>query len=187
MCHSFDGFWLIIFDGNYTSGIRKKTKNKPQAFDDPVALRAHQLVITGDIGLTFRAVCDHIVDLLRIARGKLYVCWKACTSESDDPGPFNGIENLWPGKDRCISIDADPGGRVKQSVISDDDAGGSSAGYGVALFNSLYRTGAGADNIRRDKAVCFCDQLSGKYSVALFHDGLCRLADVLVYRKYKIS
>ena len=35
MCHSFDSFWFIIFDGDNAFGIREKTEDKPQTKSVP--------------------------------------------------------------------------------------------------------------------------------------------------------
>ena len=187
MRHCFDGFRFIIFDGNDAFGIWKEAENEPHSFDDPIALCTHQLVVAGDIGLTFRTVSDHVVNLFRIARGEFYVRWKTCAAKADDPGPFDGIENLRSGKGRCVPVNTDSRCRCKLSVICDDDAGGPSSGYGVTFLDCFYGAGTGTDDVCGDKAVCFRDQLSGKYGIAFFYDRFCRLADVLVYRKYEIS
>ena len=80
MCHSFDGFWLIIFDGNHTSGIRKKTKNKPHAFDDPVALICNEEAKLEGLPLN-RALRDEDGNIYDIIAGTFFLCGAPADSE----------------------------------------------------------------------------------------------------------
>ena len=73
------------------------------------------------------------------------------------------------------------------AVVVHHDAVGHRAHQREPLLDALHRAGAGADDMGGNKAVRLGDALAHQHGVALFHDGLGRLADVLGEREYHLA
>ena len=185
--HRGDRLRFILFDQNDALCIREKTQRDLKALDDLIRMRAHQLVIAGDVRLALRAVCDHIFDRRRILRGQLHICWEACAAHSDNTCRTDGSKDFLAVQLCIIYLFSNALRQGVLAIVLDHDRHHTGAHYGTAVLHCLHLTGTGADNVCGDESVRLSDHLPCENLVILLYDRLCGLADMLADRKDQIA
>ena len=109
------------------------------------------------------------------------------SSHSHDTCFLYTSENLFFAKCLVIALSADAFCQCVLSVILDHYGHYLRTGCCSSVLNSLYRSGTGADDVRRYEAVRFAEQLACQHHVALLYHRLRRFSDMLTHGKYQFA
>ncbi len=107
------------------------------------------------------------------------MCGEACTAQSHDPCLFHDIPDLISGQLRRVTVCSHSLYGFILSIVLHDYGIHHASVCHTAGLHSLDRTGHGTDDISGYEASGLCDLLSCQNLVALFHQRLCRRADML--------
>ena len=108
---------------------------------------------------------------------------KARAAQAHDGRVAHALEDLGVGDGGDVLADAHALDGGELAVVVDDDAVRRRAGQHASLLDGLHLAGAGTDDVGGYEAVGLGDALAHQHVVALLHDGLGRLADVLGQRE----
>ena len=180
LLHGRSGFGLVVFHNHDTLGIGEQPQHILHALHDLGGLGAHKLIVTGDVGLAFRAVGNDVVDFLRGLDGELYMGGEACAAHTHDTGLLDLGKNLLAGEAIHIAFHAHAFSQGVRSIVLHDDGHGAAAGGVLSGLHRLHRAGHGADDVGGHEAAGLCDNLTRQNMVTLLHHGGSGLADVLI-------
>ena len=92
--HGGDGLGLVLLDGDDAHGLGEEPQNNLQALHNLPGAGAHQLIVTGDVGLALRAVGNDVVDLLRLLHRQLHMGGEARAAHAHDAGGLHLVQDF---------------------------------------------------------------------------------------------
>ena len=184
--HGGNGLGLVVLNAHHPPGLGEEPQEDFQPLRNLRRVAAHQLVVTGDVGLALGAVGDDVANLLRLLHRQLHVGGEACAAHAHNARILHPVQNLLIAQALIVRGLADALGQGVLPVRDNHNGLGHAPGGGGPGLHGLHRAGNGADDVGGDEAAGLGNPLPGQHIVPLGHHRLRRLADMLVGQEHQL-
>ena len=181
LLHGGNGLGLVVLNNHNALRVGEQPQNQLHTGHDLPGPGLHQLIVTGNIGLTLGTVGNDKADLFRFLHRQLYMGGESGAAHAHDTGIAHLGKQLLIGQSFHIRQLLSHALRQRiGTVIFHHNGHRAAAGGILPNLHRLDCAGHGTMNVGGHEPSCLSDHLTGQNLVTLLNHRRGRLANVLI-------